>query len=276
MTKGKKKKQSSREHNEIYDVWIDFSRDIGDRINEIAKESAQEYNDLYEIWSEYAQKMTDQLAKFTPEDESAYKEMQKIWKNYSEELGERFVDILKNEKGPYQNLYQIWTDYSSRMGDQFSEFMSDSLREQHDLYELWMDTFGMKDIGHEEDLTGIYKNMNQFWLDMWLKSKDMFPPIRENDVGYYQKYREMNEFWTKAYSKMVMNLLKSPDFAEMDGNILNSNLEMIQANNRFMSQYLAAMGLPTKENLNDIYLKLHDMDRKISEISRAVNSKGKK
>ena len=74
---------------------------------------------------------------------------------------------------------------------------------------------------------------------------------------------------------MVTNFIKSPEFAKMDGNILSSNLDMIKANDKLMNQSLNAMGLPTKENLNDIYLKLHDMDRKISEIAKAVNSKNK-
>jgi hypothetical protein len=277
MTKGKgNKKKNSKKHHDAYNTFVDFSKDMTEKINEITREGANEYKDLYNTWSEYAQKMTDKMAQFTPEDEGTFKGVQKVWKDYSEMIGDCFYDIMNRENGPYKELYQTWTDYTSKMGEQLSDLMSESFKEQQDLYELWMDSFGMKDMDHDEDLARIYKNMNQFWLDVWQNSKGLFQPVPENDMNFSARYKELNDLWTKAYSKMVMNIIKSPEFAEMDGNILNTNLDMIKANDQLMNQYLNAMGLPTKESISDIYLKLHDLDRKISEIARAVNSKGKK
>ena len=142
-----------------------------------------------------------------------------------------------------------------------------------DLYEIWMDAFGMKDNSQEERLSGVYKGVNQFWLEMWEKSKDMVPSRPTGDMDLNANFKELNDVFTKNYSKMIMNLVRSPDFAKMDGNILNGNLDIKRINDQFMGQYLSAMGMPTKENLNDIYLKLHDIDKKISEISRVINSK---
>jgi hypothetical protein len=47
---------------------------------------------------------------------------------------------------------------------------------------------------------------------------------------------------------------------------------MIHARDQLSKQYLSAMGLPTKENLDDIYKKLHELDRKISDIQRGLRS----
>jgi hypothetical protein len=74
---------------------------------------------------------------------------------------------------------------------------------------------------------------------------------------------------------MVKNMINSPEFAKMDGNIINVNLDAIITNNKIMNQYLDALGLPTRNNLEDIYKKLHDMDRKISEMARTLNSRKK-
>ncbi|UCE37932.1 MAG: hypothetical protein JSW00_01430 [Thermoplasmata archaeon] len=270
-----KKKGSSKKHSDVYDNWIDYSRDISERINEFTNESAGEYKELYSLWSDYAQNMSDKMAKFTPEDESAFTDIQNMWRDYSEEMGERFVEILKNEKGPYKELYKMWTDYSAKMGEQLSDLMSESLKEQHDLYELWMDSFGIKDNGNEDDISDMYKDIYQFWQNMWGRSNDIIPPFNYSDMNLNTNYKELSEFWTNTYSKMVKNVINSPDFAKMDGNILKANLEALKITDELINQYLSAMGLPTKNNLDDIYQKLHDMDRKISEISRAINSKKK-
>ena len=136
----------------------------------------------------------------------------------------------------------------------------------------------MKDKSHEEDVSGFLNGMGQFWQEMWEKSRVMYPTTPESDIDFNARCKELNELWTKNYSKIVMDIIKSPAFADMNGRILDSNLEIRRLNDQFMSQYLGAMGLPTKESMNDIYLKLHDMDRKLSEISRALSQKttGKK
>lgn len=268
-----KKKQSSYEQKDPYEAWLDFSKDISDRINDITMEGANEYKDLYILWSEYAQKMTEQMTNFSSEDSVAFEDIQRMWTDYSGKIGERFVHILDENDGPYNELYQTWTEYSKQMSEYLSELMTENIKNQKELYEIWMDAFGMKDIGHDESAIGNLEEIVQFWMKMWEKSRPMFLPISEGNMDINARYSELNEFWTKNYSKMIMNILRSPAFSKMDGNILDSNLEMTRINNELINQYLSAMGVPTRENLNDIYKKLHDMDRKISEIYRAVDSK---
>ncbi len=280
MTKRKNKKTGSfSEPIDVYDTWHDFSKEISERIKDITREGAGEYKDLYKIWTEYAQKMTEQMGKFTPEDSVVFEGMQRMWSDYSGRIGDRFGDIISKDNGPYKELYQIWTEHSERMGESLSELMSENIKGQRDLYELWMDSFGMKDVGHDESASRFFQDMGRFWMDMWEKSGAMFPMIPDTHTGFDSKYRELNDLWTKNYSKMVMNFIRSPAFAEMNGNILNGNLEAIRANQEFTNQYLSTIGLPTKENIDGVYLKLHDLDRKISEISRALKSqktRGKK
>jgi hypothetical protein len=265
--KGKKKKET------LSDSWGEFSKEMNQRINVIANNTEKDLTDHYDMWREYSQKVTDMLSKFNPEDEKTMEKIQDLWIEYSETIGTKFVEVMEREAGPSKELYKIWTDYSARMGDQISELMSESLKEQHDLYELWMDSFGIKDNGNENNTPQFYKEMNQFWQNMWIRTKDLPLPLSQGEMNLNADYKELFELWTNAYSKMVKNVINSPDFAKMDGNILEANLEAIKINNEHANKYLSAVGLPTKDNLDDIYQKLHDMDRKISEISRAISSK---
>ncbi len=269
----KEKKNRKKKQEALSDSWGELSKEMNEWINAMAKNTGNDLTDHYDMWKEYTQKMTDMLAKFTPEDEKAFGEIQNLWRDYSEKIGKKFVEIMDRETGPSKELYKLLTDYSTKMGDQLSKLMTTNIKEQHDLYELWMDSFGMKDKGHDEDFSEIYKGMNQFWLNIWTRSKNMPLPMSQGDMNLNANYKELSELWTNAYSKMAKNIINGPDFAKMDSNILEANLEAIKINNELTNQCLSAMGLPTKNNLDDIYKKLHDMDRKISEISRTLNSK---
>lgn len=274
MVKGKgKKKKNAEEHVDVHDVWVDFSKEIGGRIEDIMKEGASEYKELYKIWGEYAQKMTKQMGKSDPEDRLAFEDIQKMWTEYSSKIGQRFIDILKKENGPLMDLYQFWTEYSGKMSENFSELMGDSIKEQEDLYGRWMDSFSVKERNLDNDVLAAFKNMNQFWQVMLEQSQGMLSPNFGGNIDFNANYKEQNEFWTKKYSEMVMNMMRSSAFAKMNGNVLDGNLEIKRFNDQLISQYMSGMGLPTRENLNDIYQKLTDLDRKISEISRAINSK---
>jgi len=271
LVKDKKNKKKKKE--ELSESWMEFSREMNERINDMAKNTKEDLTDHYDVWKEYAQKMTDVMARFTPEDEKAFGEIQNLWMDYSEKIGSKFIDTMDRETGPSKELYKMWTEHSAKMQDQFSELMSESMKEQQDLYELWMDSFGIKDNGNENKIPDMYKEMGQFWQNMWVRSKDMVPPLKEGGIDLSKNFKELNELWADAYSKMVKNMINSPEFAKMDGNILNANLEVIKVNNQMMNQVLSAMGLPTKNNLEDIYKKLHDLDRKISEMARTLNVK---
>jgi hypothetical protein len=257
----------------MHDDWLDFSNNINERLMKLTKEGSKEYEQLYNLWSEYAQKMSQKLANFSPDDKKAFSEMQDMWTDYSDKIGGRFADILKKEDGPFRELYQLWSDYSGKMGVYLSELMSSSFKEQKELYELWMDAFGIKDKEGLENMPKALEGMNAFWQNLWQQSEDVLSS-KEGKVDYAEKYKELNELWTKSYSKMMTDILRSQAFAELNSMMMDRNLEFRQLNEKAMNQYLSSMGLPTREGLDDIYKKLHELDRKISDISRKLRTDG--
>lgn len=275
MTNRKKKNtKNNEEYSDLYDAWKEYSMEMTERIRDITQERTQEYDELYNMWNEYTNKMTKQVGRYTPKDGPSFHKMQKAMSDYSDEIGNRFADILGKGDGPYKELYQLWTEYSRKMGTQITDLMNESMKEQKDHYEIWMDTFGMKDNYRKQGFSMDYNDVNQFWMDMWGKSQNMYSPFNMNgqkDVS--QHIKDLHDLWTGAYNKMVMEFVKSPQFAQMNGNILDTNLDIKSQNQELVNQYLEAMGFPTKDNIDEIYLKLHEMDRKLSKISRDVKSR---
>lgn len=273
MTKRKRKdKTTKEEYSQLYDAWMDYSREMTDRIKELTKERAKEYEELYNMWNQYAKEMTEQVSGYTPKKGTSYKEMQRFFKEYSDDMGERFVEILGKENGPYTDLYKLWAEYSQKMGAQFSELLNESIKEQKDLYEIWMDTFGIKEKQKKSAFPADFGDISQFWLDMWDKSQNMYMPTGDSQKDVTQHLRDLNELWTRAYNKMVMEFIKSSSFAQLNGDILDTNLNLKQQNDEIVNRYLEAMGFPTKENINEIYLKLHEVDRKLAKISREMKN----
>jgi hypothetical protein len=271
----KKKKQSSTEPTDIFDAWMDFSKDINDRIQDITMESATEYEELYKVWSEYARKMTETMAKISPEDTVAFEDLQNIWSKYSGRMGDQFMNMAHKDDGPYQELYELWSDYSNVMGERLSDLVSENLKNQKELYELWMDAFGIKDNGHLVDASGPFGGMDRLWQDIWEQSTEMFTHQPKTGHDFSSWNEKWQEIWLNAYSKWAMNTIRTPEFAKMDGQTLNANLDMKKYNDQFVNNYLSVMGIPTKENMDEVYLKLYDLDRKISKIARSVNSRSK-
>jgi len=272
MTRRKKDKQSKVDYNELHNAWTRYSKEITDKINNISKERAKEYEGLYNLWNEYTQKMTEGVSNYSPKNNKSLSEMQKVWSDYSEEIGERFGDIMGKENGPYKELFELWTEYNKEVGPHIKGLVTESIKEQGELYEIWMDAFGMKDQYQMQGIPGNIRDIGDFWRSIMEKSMKMNPPIPDDKMDFGKQYRELFDLWSSAYSKTMMDTLRSSQFAETNGNILNSNLDMIRARDQLSKQYLSAMGLPTKENLDDIYKKLHELDRKISEIQRGLRS----
>jgi hypothetical protein len=266
------KKKESDGHEHVYNAWLEFSKDVGDRMKNITQEGAREYQDMQRTWTEFAQKMTEQMASFSPDDEESYEDMQKMWTQYSGKLGEMFIEAMNGDNGPYSDLHKVWKEYSESMSEHLLTLMNENLRNQHDLYELWMDTFGIKDKVTGNDLSGVYDNMGHMWHEMWKQSSELWTFPQEGSPDWNQKYKDLNDMWIKNYSKMVMDMIRSPNFARMDGEILDGNLELKKFNDKLVDQYREIMGLPTKENMDDIYYKLHELDRKLSSITRVLEN----
>jgi hypothetical protein len=269
MVKGKKKQQ--KKSDDSYDAWVEFSKKMGDRINELAKDQVSEYKELYKLWSEYAQKMTEHMSAFSPDDSKAFEGMQQIWAQYSGKLGEMLMDSSGKDNGPYKELYDLWDQYSNSMSEHASELMKENLKNQQELYELWMDAFGIKDEGQKEHDNGPYNAINSFFKRMWEHSVSSIQPTASPDENFRKLSEEWQDLWMKAYSKSVMDIVRSPAFADFNGHTLDTNLEMKQTSDRFANWYLSTMGVPTQQNVDEIHQKLHDLDRKMSDITRILN-----
>jgi hypothetical protein len=272
MARRSKDKENKVDYNELHNAWTGYSKKITDKINTISKERAEEYESLYNLWNEYSQKMTERVSEYSPKDNKFLSEMQKVWSDYSEKIGERFVDIMEKENGPYKELYETWNEYNQKVGPHIKGLVTESIKEQGELYEIWMDAFGMKDQYQMQGIPENIRDMGDFWRSIMEKSMTMSPPIMDDKMDFGKQYKELFDIWSNAYSKTMRDTLRSSEFAETNGNILNSNLDMIRARDQLSKQYLSAMGLPTKENLDDIYKKLHELDKKVSDIHRILRS----
>ena len=268
MAKGKNKptENQSREMENLSGAWVDFSKNVNERMMKLAKEGAREYDELYRIWSEYAQKMTSRISSFSPDDESGLTEMKRLWTDYSGRLGNGIYALSGSGREPYREILRLWSEYSERMRDFLSDAFRGQMKEQRDLYSLWMDAFGMKDQGGSDD-------MNSRWFETWMRSWELMSPLQAGDPGdLMSRYKELNDLWTKTYSKALSDLMKGHPYAEFTGSLVERNSEWRTAFEKALNQYLGSMGMPTKESVDDIYQKLHEIDRKLSELGRKYES----
>jgi len=268
MVKGRKKQ--SKNYDYSYESWVEFSNEMGEKLNELAKDQVSEYKELYKLWSEYASKMTEHMSAFSSEDPKAYEGMQQLWAQYSGKLGDMLLDVSNMHNGPLKELHEVWERHSGPMSEHMSELMRENLKNQQELYELWMDAFCIKDHDREGVFNPQYDPINSFIKRMWEQSLTGFPPAvsPDTDIGMWGK--EWHEQWMRSYSKSVMELVRSPAFADFNGHTLDTNLELKKAAEGYMNFYLSSIGAPTQQDMDEIHKKLHELDRKMSDMARIL------
>jgi hypothetical protein len=264
----KSKKKQSKNYDYTYESWVEFSNEMGEKLNALAKDQVSEYKELNKLWNEYASKMTEHMSAFSPEDHKAYEGMQQLWAQYSGKLGDMLLDVSNSHDGPLKELHEAWKSYSVPAGEHLSELMKEQLKNQQELYELWMDAFCKKD--QEEGKDSHFEAMNSFFRNMWEQSLTGLPQAAPQDGDLVNWGKEWHEQWMKAYSKSVMELVRSPTFADLNGHTLDANLELKKATESYSNLYLSSMGAPTQQDMDEIHKKLHELDRKMSDIARIL------
>jgi hypothetical protein len=270
-----KSQEVSRESKDAFNAWQDYSRMVGERIESMMRDGTKRYESLYELWSDYSKKMAEQMANLSPDDDMDFGKMGETWTDYSSKIGDMFAELMGNEPGQYKDLYAVWNDYSDTMGERLSDMMNGQFKEQRELYDIWMDTFSMKDQGSHGMPADVMTATKAYWEEFMSNLPSMSATMG-NMSDPQGAYKELSKNWMSNYTKYMVNLMATKGVASMDGDLLGKNLESMQKGQEFLKDYFNIMGIPTKDNMDEIYQRLYKIDRKMREMSRAINGIDKK
>lgn len=273
----------SESFENINSLWSDFSGQMEDKMRELIETSATEYREIYRSWSELSDKMGKQMLDFTVGDEAIFKNIYNSWKEYSERLNIDLGKVSKADDKSYSEFYDFWTNYSEKFGNQLSDFMREGFREQYELYELWMDTFA-KNV-HEGSKSGdIPSIINKYWLETFNRFNDFIThngltiPSEQPEPGeqIYKQYEEMYNYWLNTSQKMLDEVMRSPAYGTFLAQSINSSMDTQKMYKNIMTENLKRMGVPTKNELEEIRWELKNISTQIKELNQTMQELTKK
>jgi hypothetical protein len=284
---GKKSTDTSvdKSVDKVANLWTDFSDQMEDKMRDLIETSAVEYRDIYTSWTELSDKMSKQMMNLAVGDEGIYKNLYNSWKEYSERLNTDLGKVTKSDDKNYNEFLEFWTKYSEEFSERLSNQLYDGIKEQYELYELWMDAFA-KSAAEASKSGDIPSIINKYWLDALNQfygffSENKFIPgeIKEGaEPGeqLYRQYEEMYNYWAETSSKMLDEIMRSPAYGNLLAQSINSSMDSRQKIENFWVQNLRSLGIPTKNDLEEIREELKVMTLKLDEVDQAIKKNLKK
>jgi hypothetical protein len=74
--------------------------------------------------------------------------------------------------------------------------------------------------------------------------------------------------WVEELERRFDILLKDEEFTTKLGSFVSSYLEVKHRSDGILERYCSRMNIPTKSEINGIYKKLHDLEKKVDKLSR--------
>jgi hypothetical protein len=163
--------------------------------------------------------------------------------------------------------------------------MFEGFKEQYELYELWMDTFAKSALEGSKsgDIPSI---LNKYWLESMDRFNSLFSmkpftpeslePTLEPGDQIYKRFEEIHNYWVETTTKMFEEVLNSPAYGNLLAQSINSSMDTRKMLQNMFTQNLKTLGIPTKNDLEEIREGLNDINTQISEIRQDIKALGKK
>jgi hypothetical protein len=78
--------------------------------------------------------------------------------------------------------------------------------------------------------------------------------------------------WVEELEKRFDILIRDEEFTTKLGSFVSSYLEVKRKSDGILERYCSKMNIPTKSEINGMYKKLHDLEKKVDKLSRSGKS----
>jgi hypothetical protein len=117
--------------------------------------------------------------------------------------------------------------------------------------------------------------------DIWMKFSGVWAEGTQAAVGRMASETAKSEVdpgkraynaWVEELEKRFDILLRDEEFTTKLGSFVSSYLEVKRKSDSILERYCSKMNIPTKSEINGVYKKLHDLEKKVDKLSRSAKS----
>jgi gas vesicle protein len=100
---------STEDLGEITDVWLDFSKRMGDFVKDLG-EDGKESEEFTSLWMDTSKEIGHSLQKMLKENNVDFEKLQKTWFDYCSKMEKEMVNTSKNMGWNYDDLWDAYFD----------------------------------------------------------------------------------------------------------------------------------------------------------------------
>ena len=125
----------------------------------------------------------------------------------------------------------------------------------------------------------LYKNSADIWTKfsgVWVEGTQaaitrMSSEAPKSDVDPRKRAYQV---WVEELERRFEILLRDEEFTSRLGGFVSSYVQLKRRSDAIMESYCSMLNLPTKSEINGMYKKLHDLEKKVDRLSRERQEPG--
>jgi poly[(R)-3-hydroxyalkanoate] polymerase subunit PhaE len=265
-------------------------------------DSSNVYVKLHEVWGPLFQAIRERVL-----DVNAYKDLvdpakykdilDRIFRFSPDGINEFLSQSMKftEAMGSTREFMQIWSEASQKSMKAFPQFLEghpESIMSVfHNMFAAFDKTFGR--IFH---IPPVGKDREK--VDLFLKSSDEITVYMTKSIQYqymmytsgqkamdkviemittklkegaeFKSFDEVIDLWLQVSEKQYLELFHTDEFSKLQGELLDSSLNVRSRLFRLQELYLYDTAIPVRSEMDDLYKTIYEMKKRLNEVEKKV------
>jgi len=139
----------------------------------------------------------------------------------------------------------------------------------------YMDGLALPSGGPAVDLMLVSQQYLSTMMPVWMKACESFQVEvleRRARGEVLDSAGEGMDIWNNVLDRTLMEFNRSGDFAKVQQRLLQASMRQRQEMRRTVERAAEALDMPTRTEMTDVYLRLHDMMREVHSLRREVRA----
>jgi len=160
---------------------------------------------------------------------------------------------------PASMMFQGTSGPAATLQKDYWELMNDSL----DMYKEWVD---------------LSMAFSKVWLQTSASVFEKFSSaaMKAPSLKPEELVKQTYNLWVEEAESNMDHLLRDPNFSQKLAGLLSKYLDVKKKSDSITEKYLNVMNIPTRTEIDNIYKELHNISRKLSDLSESTSAKDKK
>lgn len=177
---------------------------------------------------------------------------------------------MSDMSNPSQDVQENWSRMVEQMNDAMTKSVEQNMEAQARFMETWADTMS-DSMPTEETMQESFESYNRAY-EVWMEAADeMFERVTDAAEGEDVAATEFRDIWLRTANEAFKEVMGTSAFAAATGNVVESMMEMQEQASDVSSDTLAQMGLPTREDVDEVGERLVELERRQHAVEQKLD-----